>query len=139
MTPSPTGTATPGCRFNVYLTTSPDGTLAFGDLKVKKSATLPLKVTNNEPVGSLNLTKTITGGNASDDFSVKGGSCETVNRLKPGQTCSYQVRFKPKGKVLGAVNANLQITGTFRQGVCPAGDVQSVSVNLAGFVNAASP
>lgn len=139
MTPSPTGTATPGCRFNVYLTTSPDGTLAFGDVKVKKSVTLPLKVTNNEPVGSLNLTKTVTGGNASDDFSVKGGSCGTVNRLKPGQTCSYQIRFKPKGKILGAVNTNLQITGTFRQGVCPAGDVQSVSVNLAGFVNAASP
>ena len=138
MTPSPSGTATPGCVFNVYLTTTPDGTLAFGDVTVKKSVTLPLTVQNNEPVGSLDLTETIMGGNASDDFSVTGGSCETINRLKPGKTCSYQVRFKPKGKVLGAVNTNLQITGTFRQGVCPKGDVQSVSVNLAGFVNAAS-
>ncbi len=138
-TPSPSSTATPGCGFNVYLTTNPDGTLAFGDVTVKKSMTLPLMVTNNEPVGSLDLTETITGGNASDDFSVKGGTCETINRLKPGQTCSYQIRFKPKGKVLGAVNTNLQITGTFRQGVCPKGDVQSRSVNLAGFVNAASP
>jgi hypothetical protein len=95
-------------------------------------------VTNIEPLGSLNLTETIMGGNANGDFSVKGGSCRTINRLKPGHTCSYQVTLKPKGKVLGAVNANLQVTGTFRQGVCPAGDVQSVSVNLAGFVNAAN-
>jgi hypothetical protein len=95
-------------------------------------------VTNNEPVGSLDLTSKITGGNA-NDFSVTGGNCRTINRLKPGQTCSYQVTLKAKGKVLGAVNTNLQITGMFRQGVCPAGDVQSVSVNLAGFVQAASP
>ena len=136
MTPSPSSTATPGCVFNVYLKTNPDGTLAFGDVTVKKSVTLPLMVKNNEPVGSLDLTSSIMGGNA-NDFSVTGGNCRTINRLKPGHTCSYQVTFKPKGKVLGAVNTNLQITGTFRQGVCPAGDVQSVLVNLAGFVNAA--
>ena len=136
MTPSPSSTATPGCVFNVYLTTNPGGTLAFGDVTIKKSATLPLTVKNNEPVGSLDLTSSIMGGNA-NDFSVTGGSCRTINRLKPGQTCNYQVRLKPKGKVLGAVNTNLEIIGTFRQGVCPAGDVQSVTVNLAGFVNAA--
>ena len=128
----------PGCVFNVYLTTNPDGTLAFGNVTVKKSVTLPLTVKNNEPVGSLDLTSSIMGGNA-NDFSVTGGSCRTINRLKPGQTCNYQVRLKPKGKVLGAVNTSLEITGKFRQGVCPAGDVQSVTVNLAGFVNAASP
>jgi hypothetical protein len=138
MTASPSSTATPGCVFNVYLTTNPGGTLAFGDVRVKKSVTLPLMVTNNEPVGSLDLTSSIMGGNA-NDFSVTGGSCRTINRLKPGQTCNYQVTLKAKGKVLGAVNTNLQITGTFRQGVCPAGDVQSVSVNLAGFVQTASP
>ena len=138
LTPSPSSTATPGCVFNVYLTTNPGGTLAFGDVTIKKSVTLPLTVKNNEPVGSLDLTSSIMGGNA-NDFSVTGGSCRTINRLRPGQTCNYQVRLKPKGKLLGAVNTNLEITGKFRQGVCPAGDVQSVTVNLAGFVNAASP
>jgi hypothetical protein len=138
MTPSPSGTATPGCVPNVYLSTNPAGTLAFGNVTVKKSVTLPLMVTNNEPAGSLNLTSNITGRNA-NDFSVTGGSCTTINRLKAGQTCSYQVSLKAKKNVLGAVNANLQVTGKFRQGVCPMGDVQSVTVNLAGFVNAASP
>jgi Thaumatin family len=138
MTPSPSGTATPGCVPDIYLSTNPGSTLAFGDVTVKKSVTLPVVVTNSEPAGSLNLATNIMGANASD-FSVAGGNCTKVNRLKAGQTCSYEVMFKPKKKVLGAVNANLQITGTFRQRVCPKGDVQSVTVNLAGFVNAASP
>ena len=136
MTPTPSGTATPHCVPNVYLTTNPEGTLAFGNVTVKKSVTLPLMVTNNEPAGALNLTETITGGN-SNDFSVNGGSCTTINKLKAGQTCTYKVTLKGKKKTLGAVNANLQVTGTFRPGVCPKGDVQSVSVNLAGFVQAA--
>ena len=137
MTPSPTGTATPGCVFNVYLVTNPEGTLAFGNVTVKKSVTLPLTVTNNEPVGSLNLTETITGGNAAGDFSVAGGNCTTIGKLKPGQLCTYNLTLKAKKKALGAVNANFNVTGTFRPGVCPKGDVQSVSVNLAGFVQAA--
>lgn len=138
MTPSPTGTATPGCAPSfLYLTTNPAGTLAFGDMTVKKPVTLPLMVTNSEPAGSLNLSTKITGVDATD-FSVAGGSCTTINRLKAGATCTYKLTLKAKKKFLGAVNANLEITGTFRPGMCPKGDVQNVGVLLAGFVAAAS-
>jgi hypothetical protein len=91
-----------------------------------------LQVTNNEPAGSLKLSEKISGGNARD-FSVVGGSCTTINRLKAGQTCTYQVRLKARKKSLGGVASNLTITGAFKSGVCP-GKVQSQMVTLAGFV-----
>ncbi len=138
MTPSPTGTATPDCVHNFFLTTNPAGTLAFGDVEPKQSVKLPLMVTNNEPLGGeLKLSTKIQNGDAKD-FSVSGGNCTTINRLQPGQTCTYELKLKGSKKTPGAVNANLLITGKFRQGVCPKGDVQSVSVTLAGSVDAPS-
>jgi hypothetical protein len=114
------------------LTTSPAGTVAFGDVLVGKSVTETLKVTNNEPAGgALKLTKKIQPADAG--FSVTGGSCTTINWLGGGKTCKYQFKLKGKKRNSGAVNANLLITGTFRPEVCP-GHVQSVSVLLAGFV-----
>jgi hypothetical protein len=95
---------------------------------------VPLMVTNNEPAGSLDLSTTITGADA-NDFSVTGGNCKTIERLQSGATCTYQVTLKAKPKILGAVNANLEITGKFRPGVCPKGDVQNVGVTLAGMVD----
>jgi Thaumatin family len=138
MTPTPGGTPTPDCAHNFYLTTNPAGTLAFGDVTVGKSVKLPLMVTNNEPAGGLKLSSKIQTGNA-NSFSVIGGNCRSVNRLQPGHTCTYQIRLKGRKKSQGAVNSTLTVTGKFSKGACPAGDVQSVSVNLAGFVDAAAP
>ncbi|HXN14370.1 MAG TPA: thaumatin family protein [Candidatus Acidoferrales bacterium] len=137
MTPSPTGTATPRCAPSfLYLTTNPAGTLAFGDVAAGHPHTVPLMVTNGEPVGSLALSTKITGVDAKD-FSVAGGSCTNITKLKAGATCTYQVTLKGKKKFLGAVNANLEITGMLKPGVCPKGDVQNVGVTLAGFVASA--
>jgi Thaumatin family len=136
-TPSPTGTATPGCSPSfLSLATSPAGTLPFGDVAAGHPQTANLQVTNNGSPGSLDLSTKITGTDAKD-FSVAGGSCTTINRLKASATCTYKVTIKAKKKLLGAVSANLEITGTFRPGVCPKGDVQNVGVNLAGFVASA--
>ena len=134
MTPSPSGTATPGCAPSfLYLSTNPAGTFAFGDAVAGHPVTLPLMVTNNEPAGALDLSTKLNGGNAKD-FSVAGGSCTTIDRLKAGATCTYQLKLKAKKKIPGPVSTNLQITGKFRPGTCPAGDVQDVTVHLAGMV-----
>jgi hypothetical protein len=133
MTPTPSGTATPGCVPSfAYLTTNPDGTLPFTPIGFKKSLTESLMVTNGEPPGgSLDLTTKIQNGNA-DDFSITGGNCTTINRLGAGDSCTYKIKLN--GKTKGAVGADLTITGTFRKGVCPKGDVQNVTVHLAGNV-----
>jgi hypothetical protein len=134
MTPTPSGTATPRCAPSfLYLTTNPDGTLAFGDAAAGHPITLPLTLTSSAPVGLFNLSTKITGSDAKD-FSVAGGNCTTINKLSPNATCTYNVTLKAKKKFLNAVNANLEITAMFRPGVCPAGDVQNVGVLLAGFV-----
>jgi hypothetical protein len=135
MTPTPSGTATPRCVPSFfYLTTSPAGTLAFGDAAEGHPVTLPLTLSSSDPIESFALSTKITGQDAKD-FSVSGGSCTTINRLKPNASCTYQVTLKAKKKFIGAVNANLEITGMFRPGVCPKGDVQNRGVTLAGMVN----
>jgi hypothetical protein len=136
MTPTPSGTATPDCVPNIYLSTNPSGTLAFGDVKVKRSAKASLIITNGEPAGSLKLSTNIQGGQATD-FSVTGGSC-AIGKLKAGKSCTYKLTFKGKKQVLGGVSSNLLVSGSFAQGVCPAGDVQSKTVTLSGFVVAPS-
>jgi hypothetical protein len=88
---------------------------------------------SSAPAALLGLSIVITGNDA-QDFSVEGGSCTTISRLKAGGTCKYNVTLKAKKKFIGAVNANLEITAMFRPGVCPAGDVQNVAVTLAGNV-----
>jgi hypothetical protein len=133
-TPSPTGTATPRCAPSfLYLTTTPAGTLAFGNAAEGHPHTVPLTVSSSAPVGLFDLSTKITGSDAKD-FSVDGGKCTTIEELKPGATCTYMVTLKAKKKFLGAVNANLEITAMFRPGVCPKGDVQNRGVLLAGFV-----
>ena len=137
MTPTPTGTATPGCAPSfLSLATNPSGTFPFPAAVAGHPETGSMQVTNSGSPGSLDLSTKITGGDATD-FKVIGGSCTTINRLKTGATCSYELKLKAKKKFLGAVNANLEITGTFRQGVCPKGDVQNVGVLLSGFVASA--
>jgi hypothetical protein len=121
------------CSPNIYLSTNPDGTLAFGNVNVGASVNRSLQVKNNEPAGSLNLSRTISGGNAKS-FSVISGSCTTISKLKAGQTCTYKLKLKGKKKDLGAVQSTFIVAGAFKKGVCPAGDVQSVSTLLAGFV-----
>lgn len=136
-TPTPSG-ATPDCKFNIYLTTNPAGTLAFGNVQVKQSVTLPLMVTNGEPAGTLTLKPKIHHRNAGY-FMVAGGTCRTNNQLGPGQSCSYQLTLTGGRQAVGAVSTDFKITGTFGAKVCPAGDVQSVSVNLAGNIVPQSP
>jgi hypothetical protein len=115
------------------LTTTPAGTLAFGNAAEGHPHTVPLTVSSSAPVGLFDLSTKITGSDAKD-FSVDGGKCTTIEELKPGATCTYMVTLKAKKKFLGAVNANLEITAMFRPGVCPKGDVQNRGVLLAGFV-----
>jgi hypothetical protein len=136
-TPSPTPTGTPGCTppFG-YLQTNPDGTLAFGDVKADGSVTASLMVTNIEPSATLTLSSKIQTGDAKD-FSVVGGSCTTHKKLAAGDTCNYKLKLKGNKSDQGtAVNSNLVITGMFGPGVCPMGDMQTVTVTLAGFVEA---
>jgi hypothetical protein len=117
-----------------YLTTSPAGTLAFGNVDAGGWVSSKLTVKNLEPpVGSLSLTAKMLNGYP-NDFSVTGGNCTTIARLAAGQTCTYKLKLVPKGKHLGAVNTNLRIVGTLRPGVCPAGDTQTVWVTLSGYV-----
>ena len=141
MTPSPTGTATPNCTFNFDLTTSPAGTLAFGDVSANVPVTLPLTVTNAAsgllPAGTLSLSwkiqNLVKNGGASD-FKVTGGSCKKNKKLKNDSSCTYTVRLKAKKSNEGkALNAQLLITGKFGPNVCP-GHKQSVPVTLAGSV-----
>ena len=61
-----------------------------------------------------------------------GGTC-VGSSLSAGQTCGYQVRLTGAKGNEGAVSAQLVITGTFPQNVCP-GHTQSVTVTLAGNV-----
>jgi hypothetical protein len=130
-TPTPTPTPTPDpsgvhCTPNVYLSTNPAGTLAFGDVQVGKSVTLPLMVMNNEPAGTLNLTAKIRNREA-EDFAVTGGTCTTGKKLNAGETCTYTLKLK--GDTLdpgAAVSTDFVVTGSFGPGVCPGGDIQSV-------------
>ncbi len=115
------------------MTTTPAGTLAFGDAAEGHPVTKTLELMSSAPVPLLGLSTVITGSDAKD-FAVNGGSCTTISRLKAGATCKYSVKLKAKSKYIGAVNANLEITAMFRPGVCPTGDVQNVGVTLAGMV-----
>ncbi len=136
MTPSPSSTATPSCTPDIYLTTNPTSTLAFGDVQVGSSVTLPLMVTNNEPAGALNLTAKIRHRDV-EDFAVTGGTCTTDKKLNAGETCTYKLRFKGNKHDQGAgVSTDFVVTGRFGPAVCPMGDIQSTSVTLAGAVDA---
>jgi hypothetical protein len=133
ITATPNGTPTPQCVPSfLYLTTRPSGTLAFGNVNAKHSVMKLLEVKNNEPSGALKLMAKIQSGNAKG-FSMIGGSCTTIGKLQAGQTCEYKLQLKA-GKNTGAVNTTFTVTGNYRPDACPAGDVQNVSVNLAGFV-----
>jgi hypothetical protein len=139
MTPSPSSTATPDCTHNIYLSTNPAGTLAFGVVQVgsSNSVTLPLTVTNNEPAGTLNLKAKIRYRDARD-FAVTGGSCTTDKMLNAGATCTYELTLTGQAQDAGdAVSTDFMITGSFDRGVCPEGDFQRLSVTLAGAVAAA--
>lgn len=135
-TATPSGRPTPHCTPNVWLSTTPAATLAFPRLSVGQSETETLTVTNGEPAGKLALKGTIVNGRA-EGLSVTGGSC--INRrLHAGKSCTYQIRLKGRKANQGkAISTQFHIVGTFGAGVCPAGDVQSVSVTLAGNVKAA--
>jgi hypothetical protein len=96
-------------------------------------------MTNNEPAGFLNLSAKISSGNA-NDFAITGGTCRKTPKLSFGQSCTYQVQFTGHKRDAGTnVGSQLIITGTFGPKVCPAGDMQSLTVTLAGAVAAASP
>ncbi len=138
MMPSPSASATPVCKLNFYLTTNPAGTLAFGNVQVKRSVTLPLMVTNNEPAGTLTLTPKIHHRNRGY-FMVASGTCKTNNQLGPGQSCAYQLTLTGGPQAVGAVSSDFLVTGKFGANVCPTGDFQSVSVTLAGNIVAKSP
>jgi hypothetical protein len=133
---SPTATVTPTpsviCSPNVYLTTDPAGTLAFGDVTVGDSANEVLTVTNNEPGGTLRLTAGIQGHR--DGFRVTGGTCVSDPSLSAGESCNYDVTLLGEHHNEGAVSTELLITGHFEHHACPAGDTQSVTVTLAGNV-----
>ena len=96
--------------------------------------TQTLEVTNNEPAGSLALKGSIVNGKA-NGLSVTGGNCRD-EKLKAGKSCKYKVQLKGLQANSGsAISTQFNIVGTFGAGVCPKGDVQSMSVTLAGFVN----
>ena len=135
MTLTPSSSATPHCTPNIYLSTTPNDTLAFGAVQAGKSVTLPLIVTNNEPAGGLKLTAKIKHRDA-EDFAVTGGTCTTKKKLSAGETCTYEIKLKGDKKDQGAgVSTDFAISGTFGPSVCPVGDIQSVMVTLAGAVN----
>jgi hypothetical protein len=135
-TPSSTPTATPApsaiCSPNVYLATDPAGTLAFGDVAVGDSVKEVLTVTNNEPAGTLRLTAGIEGHR--HGFRVTGGTCVSDPSLSAGGSCNYQVTLLGERHDEGAVSSQLLITGHFEHHACPAGDIQSATVTLAGDV-----
>ena len=134
-TPTPSSSATPHCTPNIYLSTTPSGTLPFGAVQAGKSVTLPLIVTNNEPAGALKLTAKIKHRDA-EDFAVTGGTCTTTKKLNAGETCTYEIKLKGDKKDQGAgVSTDFVISGTFGPSVCPVGDIQSVVVTFAGAVN----
>lgn len=95
--------------------------------------TVSLSLTSSAPVNLFKLSTKITGSDAKD-FSVVGGSCTTVKKLKPNVPCTYKVKLKAKNKFPGQVDANLEITAMFAPGVCPKGDNEVVNVTLAGNV-----
>jgi hypothetical protein len=135
-TPTPSGRPTPRCTPNIWLSTNPGGTLAFPQLSVGQSVSETLTVTNNEPAGKLALKGTIVNAKA-EGLSVIGGSC-VKKKLHAGQSCTYQIRLKARKANQGkAISTPFNIVGTFGAGVCPTGDVQSVSVTLAGNIKAA--
>jgi len=123
------------------LSTSPAGTLAFGDVVDKQSATLPLTV-SNDLSDTLKLTTAISnsgGTKQADDFKVDkskktAGTCTTNPKLSGSGSCAYNITLKPKANSLGAVQAQLTITGKFSSNgkTCE----QTVSVTLAGDAEA---
>jgi hypothetical protein len=91
-------------------------------------------VTNNEPAGALNLSTKIKHRHAKD-FVVDGGSCTTNQKLNAGDTCTYNLKFRGNSQNQGTtVSTDFVISGSFGQAVCPRGDIQSVTVTLAGAV-----
>jgi len=137
-TKTPTATPTPAekCPVNIYLSTSPAGTLAFGTVPDKQSATKSLTVTNNLS-DTLKLTTAISnsgGMKQADDFKVhkgkKAGTCTTNPKLSGSRSCAYKITFEPKGEGSEAMQAQLTITGKFISNgkTCK----QTVSVTLAG-------
>ena len=62
-----------------------------------------------------------------------GGTCVANKVLGAGQSCSYALQLKA-GTKGGAVRTNFTITGAFAPHVCPAGDHQVITVNLAGDI-----
>jgi hypothetical protein len=133
-TPTPSGSPTPRCTPSfLYLTANPAGTLAFPATTVGHSRTQTLTISSSAPVSLSKLSTQITGADAKD-FAVTGGSCKTIKKLKPNASCSYKVKLKAKKTFLDGVKANLEITAMFSPGVCPAGDIENVSVTLAGNV-----
>jgi len=101
-------------------------------------ATASLTVTNEEPAGTLKLSEKISNippSKYAKYFSVTGGTCKTEKELSPGGTCTYNLKLKGNIKTEGdAVNANLLITGKFVGKVCPAGDVETATLTLAGSI-----
>jgi hypothetical protein len=133
-TPTPSPAATPACTPDIYLTTNPAGTLAFGDVVVGNSVMLPLMVTNNESFATLKLTAKIRHRDA-EDFALAGGTCVANNKLSGGSSCTYQLKLKAdKSDEGGAVSADFVVTGRYAGRVCPKRDIQRVSVTLAGAV-----
>jgi hypothetical protein len=118
--------------------TNPDGTLAFGDVAPGSVATASLTVTNEEPAGTFKLSEKISNIGTSKYakyFSVTGGTCTQDNKLSPNGTCTYNLKLRGSTKTEGdAVNADFVITGKFAKKACPAGDVETVTVILAGSI-----
>ncbi|MHB8383348.1 MAG: thaumatin family protein [Candidatus Binataceae bacterium] len=133
-TATPSSSATPICSPDVFLSTSPAGTLAFGNVAVGASVTLPVTVTNNEPAGTLKLHAEILRPR-NHSFAITGGTCQAGTLLSTGGSCTYEITLtglKPhKGD---ALSVPFFIRGHFENHVCP-GHIQSATVDLSTFVN----
>jgi Thaumatin family len=132
---TPTATPTPGgsvhCTPNFYLS-SPTGTVVFPSLKYPNGATEDVEIYNGAGA-ALKLSYSFQG--FANDFQVTGGSCMSSNRLSAGNTCKYLVTFKPVNhQASGGVTSNMVVKGTFKRGVCPAGDYQMTSPELQADV-----
>ena len=80
-------------------------TYDFGNLKVKRSKTASLVVTNSGTVNLSILTSTITGTDASMFKIMSGGGNKTI---KPGKSLAIRVTFKPTS--IGLKTSALHIT-----------------------------
>ncbi len=120
----PTPTAAP----TQALSTTPEGTLAFGDVVVGEKLKETLTVTNPNPTISFRLSYEKINGNKKD-FLVSGGSCETSRKVKGNSSCTYLLTFKPSKKhIYEGESVAFVITAT------PAnGNAQVLVVTLAGY------